>query len=208
MYLEARRAGKLLPSQRHIAERAEILIRGVATVGIIALVDEATDYQRIREERALVTILERFIADEFRPWTKTFPIEFYQELFRLQGWDRSPEKQRPSVVDHYTNDFVYELIAPGVLEELRRGNPILPQGWRKNRHHQWFTAEHGHPKLKEHIAAVVALMRAAPSWAHFKRSIDAAFPKIGHTIAMALDDDIPGVPKTQDKQKSPTRLGS
>jgi len=44
VYLEARDAGELLPSQQHIAERSEILIRGLATVGIIALVDETTGY--------------------------------------------------------------------------------------------------------------------------------------------------------------------
>ena len=60
--LEARDAGALHVRQAHIAQRADILIRGLATVGIIALVDEATGYQRIREERALATILEKFIA--------------------------------------------------------------------------------------------------------------------------------------------------
>ena len=58
VYLEARKANALLPSQKHIAERAEILIRGLATVGIIALIDEATGYQQLREERALATILD------------------------------------------------------------------------------------------------------------------------------------------------------
>ncbi len=44
VYLKARDAGTLLPSQQHIAERAKILIHGLATVGIIALVDEVTGY--------------------------------------------------------------------------------------------------------------------------------------------------------------------
>ncbi len=58
VYLKAREAGALVPSQEHIAVQAGILIRGLATVGVIALVDEATGYQRVREERALATILE------------------------------------------------------------------------------------------------------------------------------------------------------
>ena len=84
--LEARDAGKLRANQAHIAKRADLLLRGLATVGIIALVDEATGYQEIRAQRALATILEKFIADELRPWTKTFPYEFYQQIFRLKGW--------------------------------------------------------------------------------------------------------------------------
>jgi len=81
--------------------------------------------------------------------------------------------KRPSIVGKYTNDFVYDCIAPGVLDERRRNNPAQLTGWRKNRHHQWFTPELGHPKLKEHLA-VTALMRAAPNWESFKRSINRA----------------------------------
>ena len=189
VYLAAREAGALLPSQLHIAARAESLVRGLATVGIVALVDEATGYRRIREERALATILERFIAGELQWWTRTFPIEFYEEIFRLEGWGSPDGVKRPRVIGTYTNDCVYERLGPGLLGELRDRNPVLPQGWRRNRHHQWFTPEFGHSKLKEHLAAVIALARAAPSWDVFKRNLDRALPKIGNTIPLALDDE-------------------
>ena len=66
---------------------------------------------------------------------------------------------------------------------------MLPQGWRKNRHHQWFTPEFGHPRLKEHLEGVTALMRAAPSWETFKRSLDRAYPKPGTQFQMTIDND-------------------
>ncbi len=44
VWLKARDAGVLKPNQLHIAEMADILIRGLARVGIIALIDEATGY--------------------------------------------------------------------------------------------------------------------------------------------------------------------
>ena len=189
VFLSARQAGALHPTQYHIAERAEILIRGLAQVGIIALVDEATGYQRIREERSLATILEKFIAKELQPWTRTFPYTFYEQIFRLKGWGSAEGMPRPSVIGHYTNDFVYNRVAPGVLDELRSRNPVQPQGWRRNRHHQWFTPEYGHPRLKEHLEGVTALMRAAGSWDGFKRSLDRVYPKPGNTIPLAIDDD-------------------
>ena len=189
VYLKARDAGALLSAQQRIAARAEILIRGLATVGIIALVDEATGYERIREERALATILERFIAKELQPWTRTFPFTFYEQIFRLKRWGSATSMNRPSVIGHYTNDFVYARIAPGVLDELRGRNPVLPQGWRKNRHHQWFTPEFGNPRLKEHLEGVTALMRAAPSWDSFKRSLDRAYPRSGTQFPMTIDED-------------------
>ena len=189
--LSARSAGDLIPRQLGLAERSEILLRGFARVGIIALVDEATGYQRIREERALAAILEKFLDEELQPWTRTFPYAFYEQIFRLKGWGRAAGVQRPSVIGHYTNDIVYERIALGVLSELRERNPVLPQGWRKNRHHQWFTPEFGNPRLKMHLEGVTALMRAASSWNSFKRSLDRAYPKKGTQFPLAIDEGDP-----------------
>ena len=146
-------------------------------VGIIALVDEATGYQRIREERALATILEKFIAQELQPLTKTFPYAFYEQIFRLKGWPGPDGVKRPSVIGHYTNDFVYSRLAPGVLEELKRLNPTLPSGRRRNRHYQWFTPDQGHPDLIKHLEGVMALMRASPNWDTFIRNLERAYPK-------------------------------
>ena len=188
VYLEARARGKLRPPQHHIAARAEVLLRGLATVGIIALVDEATGYQEQRAKRALAIILERFIAKELQPWTKTFPYEFYTEIARLKDWPAIYSIKRPSVIGHYTNDIVYDRIAPGLLEELRNVNPTLPTGRRQHRHHQWFTPEFGHPKLKEHLAAVTALMRAAPNWPAFQRSLQRAFRKVNDNLLLPIED--------------------
>ena len=186
--LEARDAGALQRQQQHIAARADLLIRALATVGVIALVDEATGYQRIREERALATILEKFIAKELQPWTKTFPYEFYQEIFRLKDWPGPAGVKGPRVLGRYTNDLVYERLARGVLDELRRRNPVMPYGSRKNKHHQWFTPDLGHPRLREHLAAVIALMKAAPNWTVFYRGLQRALPKKNETIPLPLEE--------------------
>ncbi len=188
--LEARRKGSLDRQQQGLAERCEILIQGLATVGIIALVDEATGYQRIREERALSHILERFVAKELQPWTRTFPFVFYEEICRLKRWPSIYSVKRPAVIGRYTNDFVYERLAPGVLEELKRKNPVLPNGYRRHKHHQWFTPDLGHPKLREHLSGVIALMRISSSWYGFKKNLQKAYPKPDSQLY--LDLDIPG----------------
>ena len=124
-----------------------------------------------------------------QPWTRTFPYEFYEQIFRLKGWPGSDGVKRPSVIGHYTNDVVYARIAPGVLDELQRRNPTLPMGWRRNRHHQWFTEDYGHPRVKEHLKAVIVLMRSCGSWQVFQERLNMALPKINTTFAMPLDDD-------------------
>src|SRR5579863_7262931 len=116
--LAARKARALHYQQEHIAEQCEILVRGFARVGIIALVDEATGYQDDRAKTALAKILEAFIAKELRKWISTFPTDYYKELFRLRGW-RFPDlpadqRKRPILVGKITNDVVYDRLAPRV----------------------------------------------------------------------------------------------
>lgn len=176
--LKARAAEKLQDQQQHIAAQCEILMRGFAKVGIIALVDEATGYQSDRAKDALAKILEQFIAKELRAWTRTFPVEFYQQIFRLKKWPFDPSSvKRPSVIGHYTNNFIYKRLAPGVLGELRKKNPVV-DGRRKNKFFQWLTGDIGDPKLRSHIEGVMAIMRGCESFQEFKKMLNKFYPII------------------------------
>ena len=189
VYLKARDAGVLRASQLHIAERAELLIRGLATVGIIALVDEATGYQDIRDRQALHMFLDRYLKAERAKWAKRFPDEFYQQIFRLRGWRWKGMKiNRPSVVGHYTNNIVWDRLAPHIHEELRKRNPKTASGHRAAKHHQWLTDDIGHPELRNHLSAVLAVMRVSSSWRAFRKNLDIALPIKGHTIPLRLDE--------------------
>jgi hypothetical protein len=170
------------------AQYAQALIRAFAKVGIVALVDEATGYQDVRAKDALAKILEEFLDKEIHKWNKTFPDDFYKEIFRLRGWQYKPwSVKRPSVIGRWTNDFVYDRLAPGVLRELQRLNPIDAKGRRQSTHHQWFNPDFGHPKLKEHISGVLALMRAAPNWRTFKSMLNRAYPKFGDQLMLDIE---------------------
>lgn len=189
VWLKARDAGALHHTQLHIAVQADILMRGLATVGITALVDEATGYQDDRNRQELQRILEAYIAQELLPWTKRFPDEFYKEMFRLRGWRWSPVSvKRPGYVGKLTNKLVYEKLPDGVLEELKRKNPSIGPGRRRHKHHQFLTDDIGHPHLGRHLAAVVALMRAAPDWRSFERMFARAFPK-NEQLSLDIGDE-------------------
>ena len=109
IYLKAKDDNSLTPAQESIARNCEILVRALSKVGIIALVDEATGYQEVRDRIALQQILERYISKELLPWTKRFPDDFYKEMFRLKNWPYEPKSiKRPSVIGTYTNNIVYE----------------------------------------------------------------------------------------------------
>jgi len=178
VYLEARDAGILKSSQIHIAESCDILVRGLATVGIIALVDEATGFQDDRVKSALAKILEEFLLKEAKPYIGTFPIEFYKQIFRLNRWPWNEEStKRPGVIGRWTNDIVYERLAPGILKALQERNPTIKPGRRKYKHFQFLDDEVGDPRLKSHFDDVLALMRAASNWRTFKSMLNRAFPK-------------------------------
>lgn len=192
VYLDARRAGVgvLTKKQYPLAEASEILVRTLSKVGIIALVDEATGYQEVRARKALEEILDKFIAEELRKWAKTFPDAFYKEMFRLRGWSYNPfSVKRPSYVGNLTNDIVYERLAPGVLEELKRVTPKDSKGRRKHRYFQRLTEDIGNPRLREHLAAVIALMKASTKWSQFERSIQRAFPKWNEQMLLDLPEN-------------------
>ncbi len=189
VYLRARDADALTRNQEHIARQADILMRGLATVGIVALVDEATGYQRDRAADALAKILEKFIAKELQPWVPTFPNVFYQELFRLRGLEFPRETvKRPQYFGHLTNDIIYDRLAPGIRDELSNTTPKLPSGRRKHHMHRRLTPDMGHPKLREHLASVTTIMRLSRDYAEFKRNLDKIHPRYGETIAMDFGD--------------------
>lgn len=179
VWLKARDAGVLRnAAQMRAAGAADIIMRGLALVGIVALVDEATGYQQDRARDALAKILEEFIANELRPYVKTFPPEYYKELFRLRGlkFDGTLKSPQPRYIGTLTNNIVYSRLAPGVLDELKQINPSV-KGQRKHKHFQWLTENIGYPKLMNHLSAVIALMKVSTDYDMFISLLDRALPK-------------------------------
>jgi len=175
VWLRARDEKKLKAQQAHIAVQADLIMRGLARVGIAALVDEATGYQDDRDRQALAVILEKFISEELRKWVKTFPLDYYREMCRLKNVAFSPDMKMPRYFGHHTNNVVYSRLAPGVLKELKRKNPS-DGGRRKNKHHQHLTSEIGHPKLLQHLGSVVTLMKISSSWEDFEQKLNSIHP--------------------------------
>jgi len=194
IYLKAREAGVLDRQQEHVAQRAEILIRALAHVGIIALVDEATGYQEVRARDALAKILEAFIEKELQPWVRTFPSDFYRELFRLRGLDYPRETpKRPQYFGNLTNEIVYKRLAPGVLEELKRVTPRDDNGRPRAKYFQHLTSNIGYPKLREHLGSVVTLMKLSRDWDDFVLKLDQIHPRVGDPAMLPFDSEGSGL---------------
>lgn len=192
-FIDAERAGAILKSQQHISDKARILYKGFALVGIVALVDEATGFQLVRPKDALQEYLEKIIRKDLAVWAKKFPDEFYENIYKLRGWIwPGMGKNRYSVVAHYTRDLVYERMAPGLIKELEGKTPKDDKGQRQHAFHQWLSDELGNPMLANQFQSLLTLQRLSIAngwgWTKFMNTVDQIMPKKGQTLMLPLND--------------------
>ena len=171
MYLKAQDARALIGQQKKLAQTAEILKRTFAKVGLVALIDEATGYQIDRDKDALRLLVQQYIIEEAREWTKEFYDPFFHELDRIYGNQRTISRSRPKYYARFINKYVYEPIEHGlVLDELNRLNPLDRKGYRKKRLHQFLSEKLGLRVLRDRIAKVTAIMQISPNMRRYKES--------------------------------------
>lgn len=180
-HFEARKvdptASVLLPSQEHIVRACDMLMRGLARVGIIALVDQATGFAEQQTKDELFRILEAYISAPLLPWTKKFPDEFFKQVYRLYGWQYRPgSTRRPQCVGAFINKYVYDQLPPGVIDKLRELNPVTETGRRKHKHFQHLTIDTGDEHLDRQVTAVQTLLQVVPDKG--KKLFDEMFSKI------------------------------
>jgi hypothetical protein len=188
--LSARDADKLNYQQDHIAKQCEILVRAFARVGIIALVHEVTGYQEIRDREALQEILKKYISEDLMVWARTFPMEFYRQVFRLKGWNWNDGRMSP-IMGSIVNDLVYSRLAPGVLDELKKRNPVTVKGYREHKHFQHLTADIGHPALTRHLYELIGMARAFGfgDWERYYDLVSRTFPKMNSNLLLPFPEE-------------------
>jgi hypothetical protein len=163
---------KLSLAQQEIVERAQQFIIASAKVGITGLIDEATGIQYIRPPDELEYKMAFFLADDLRPWEKTFPDKFWMELGRLTNWTNL--KLRPKYWGKLVNEFVYEALDKDVAEYLFKNKPPKYTG---QRYFQWLHEDRGVKALLEHIWTVVGLAKTCATVNDLRYEINKNFSK-------------------------------
>jgi hypothetical protein len=186
LYLKARRDGELAQKQENLAIKAEILLASFARVGVIALIDEATGFQRDRKIDALRLLLSKYIAEALQKWLPTFPDSFFSELDRLYDNEPTTPRNRPQYYGHFINKYVYDPMENGYVKAKLNELNIDEQGKRRARFHQWLKDE-GRAVLLHQIGRVQMLMEMVPSIDQFKT---AATKQKRVSIAPYLFDDM------------------
>jgi len=174
VFLKARDEKALASTQEHIAKQAEILIRGLAAVGILALVDEATGFQYDRPRRDLEEYLKTFLSEELRKWVRTFPADYFKHLCRLRGVELRPDMRLPQYFGQLTNNLIYKRVAPGLLKKLKERKE--ERGKAGNKLFSWLSEDVGLRALLVHLGSVVGLMKLHTDYSSFEKQLDQIAP--------------------------------
>ena len=128
---------------------------------------------------------------------KTFDDEYYQQLYRLLGWNwdafKRTKKTHPQYIGKLTNRIVYEKLAPGILEALNELNPKNEKGQRSHRHHQELSENIGYIKLIKHLSAITTIMEQFGDGQILLAldKINSRYPILKLDFQMSIDSPIP-----------------
>ena len=171
-YVSALQANALTSErQREIAINCSILLASCAKVGLIALIDEATGYQEIREEDVLQVKLRAFIAEELRAWEKTFPDEIWEEFGRLTNWQGSL-RSRPKYWGKLVIELIYDTLDPDVASYLRENRPPTGIRW-----HQRLTENYGVRQLVSRCYEIVGLAKSCQTMSELRKKVEHHYGK-------------------------------
>lgn len=168
--IAADNAGVLQKQQRAIAHRCRVITSSLTRLGLIALIDEATGYQKKRDADELQKILEAYILPEHRPWLQVVPEEFTNEIYRVYGWKRKAQNRGPRYAGKLIRQLVYEKMPKPILPALDEQNPSQ-KGYRKHKHHQFLTPKQGLDHFRSQIITIMTLLRISANKAEFKNHI-------------------------------------
>ncbi len=186
--IDANRAG--IFDDARIVRNADIIIRSVAKVGIIALVDEATGYNKDidRAKDELQRFLKQFLRDEAAKWVKTFPDQFFEDIYKMHKWNWNQTYKHPGIVGTWIREIVYDRIAP-ILPKLEELNPKNVKGYRPHRHHQFLDRDIALPKLKEMLEAIHAIAVISNfDWNRFLINMEKAYPRKYSQLLLDFDE--------------------
>lgn len=165
--IAADNAGVLQKQQSGIAHRCRVITSSLTRIGLIALIDEATGYQKRRDADELQQILAAYVLPEHRPWLQVVPEEFTDEIYRVYGWQRKAQNRGPRYAGKLIRQLVYEKMPKPILPALDEQNPST-KGYRRRKHHQFLTPKQGLDHFRSQIITIMTLLRISTSKAEFK----------------------------------------
>lgn len=185
--IKADNAGVLQTQQAGIAHQCRVITSSLTRVGLIALIDEATGYQTLRDKDELQQILSAYLLPEHRPWMQTIPGEFTNEIYRVYGWKRQKNNRGPRYAGKLIRQLIYERLPKPVLPALDDLNPTNNKYQRKHKHHQFLTKDQGLDHFRSQVITIMTLLRISKNRNDFNRHLKSYF---GPQMEFDFDNDL------------------
>lgn len=177
-YLNARKAGVLLPTQEYFAKMSDLVLFTFTPSGIEETVDKATGYQDVSMKNALEKIFDKMLPLYTGLNTLVSPLELYKQWFRLNNWEWQPEaaKSKPGILAKWTSELIYERLSPELISRLRDDQ----QASVCSNHLHFSLQEMEVPALREFFSGLIALARATANWRKYYDMVNRAYPRYEH----------------------------
>lgn len=185
VWIKAKDDGALDKNKQKTSERAYILLRAFAGIGITALIDEATGFIKDKQRYEYTKLFKEFILEYAAPYEKEFPDEFFDMVYDLYGVQRIKGKNHPQYFAHFIRKYVYRPLAGSngeILKLLDEKNPVIKtkkgKAYRKKKLFQ-FLNDLGKRPFRSHLNQLIGIGKASSN----KRNFDSLFKR-----AFKIDD--------------------
>jgi hypothetical protein len=186
---DAARAKGTYGQYRHIIAACDALMNAFGRRGIEALVDDATGYRADQTKEDVLRVIAKYMSPQLVTLTRRFPPEFFEEIYRLHGWEYKPGSiHHPQCTGRMITKYVYEPLPPGVLEEMKERLPKNENGNRKSQLWRTLSIDTGIPHLDRQIADVLLMMRLSDNKDEFDRKFERIYGKQLQLRLQLLED--------------------
>lgn len=190
LMLLLRRLHKIRGAYLDVAANCERFMLGLADVGLAAMIDEATGYDKIKKQHEYQELFKAYIRETQSDWVKEFPDEFFEQLYRVYRCEKKG-RNHPSFFSYIIRKYIYWPLVDShgaIWKKLDEKNPVISRTGRKFKLHQFLSEEIGKPALRAHLASVITLLVISADKGAFLRNFKKRYPKAGDQLEFDFDD--------------------
>lgn len=171
--INADKAGKLDPQQKKIATNAAIIVSASAKSGIRDLVYALAGFDQSADQ--VIQAFKVYVLEEAKKYEPEFPVELYQQWYRLYQIPEHPGRGWPWHFKHLTIRHVYFPLAKsnGRLLDLLRA--LKAQGGDQKKKLFQFLNDVGAKALRQHIGRLLEMTETSNSQTEYENKIAARF---------------------------------
>jgi hypothetical protein len=113
--------------------------------------------------------IRQLIAGKLNEYDPPFRVEWYEQVFRLNGWPVENAKDfiKPAEVADYTNEVIYGRFPKGILPVLQKLNPFVGLNVRAHKNYQYLTVD-GYNDVVKYIDQSHTMMKDCKTWYEFR----------------------------------------